>query len=133
MGVFDWIFDPMVRKFGQASRDRAIQFSVMRVKRVTFLWKIINAVLQAITRQLHFSALVECTLDRKQMLKSASCNKAGRSWHLAYLLSRRLSSDCLTFSSYIIFNSQNQAYSQARKLLPSLTSDFWIPHIHLKK
>ena len=33
MGVFDWIFNPMVRKFGQESRDRAIQFSVMRVEK----------------------------------------------------------------------------------------------------
>ena len=33
MGVFDWIFNPMVRKFGQKSRDKAIQFSVMRVEK----------------------------------------------------------------------------------------------------
>lgn len=30
MGVFDWIHDSMVRKFGQTSRDRAIQLAVVK-------------------------------------------------------------------------------------------------------
>ena len=39
MGFFDWIIDPMVRKFGQTSRDRAIQLVVVKAEGVDLRFK----------------------------------------------------------------------------------------------
>lgn len=40
MGVFDWIPDPMVRKFGQTSRDRAVEIIYVGTEKVDMRSKV---------------------------------------------------------------------------------------------